>query len=161
MSDALTTPDETQIDQICSIWDSGWHEAHAGIVPPALTKLRTTKSFFDRTREHLGNTRIATAGRKVIGFCMVKDDELYQMYLSRDARGTGVAQALIRDAENRIFTAGHNTAWLACAVGNERASRFYERAGWFNTGQQPVHLDTSEGTFSLDVWRFEKSAPVC
>ena len=87
---------------------------------------------------------------------MVTEDELYQMYVSRDARGTGIAQALITDAENRIRGAGQPSAWLACAVGNERAGRFYEKSGWINSGQTIVELDTSSEAFPLEVWKFVK-----
>jgi len=156
MDYTLEFPTEGQARQICAIWESGWHEAHAEIVPTRLRELRTAKSFFDRTIENLSSTRIASDGSNVLGFCMVKENELYQMYVSPLARGSGVAQALIEDAENRINAAGHNTAWLACALGNERAGRFYEKSGWTNAGRQVVDLDTSEGAFSMEVWRFEK-----
>ncbi len=156
MDFTLEVPTEAQADQVCAIWDAGWHEAHAEIVPSALRDLRTTESFLDRTRENLASTRVAVEGATVLGLCMIKEDELYQMYVSHRARGSGVARALIQDAEKRIGLIGYNTAWLACAIGNERARRFYERSGWSNTGQHLVDLDTSDGAFSLEVWRFEK-----
>ena len=156
MDYTLETPNKAQAKQICAIWEAGWHEAHANIVPASLRELRTYSSFFNRTVANLANTRIATDGAEVLGFCMVKENELYQMYVSRLARGTGIAQALIADAEERIRLAGHKTAWLACAMGNERAGRFYEKSGWNNTGPRIVDLDTSNGTFPLEVSRFEK-----
>ena len=152
----MEIPTREQAGQICSIWEAGWHEAHADIVPSDLRDLRTTGSFFDRTLENLANTRIATEGCKVLGFCMIKENELYQMYVSRFARGSGVAQALMLDAESRISAAGHPAAWLACAIGNERARHFYEKSGWINAGRKVVNLDTLDGTFALEVWRFEK-----
>ncbi|MFQ6550444.1 GNAT family N-acetyltransferase [Aestuariibius sp. 2305UL40-4] len=87
---------------------------------------------------------------------MTKENKLQQMYVSPKARGSGVAQALMEDAENRISTAGHPMAWLACAVGNGPASRFDEKSGWTNAGRHVVALDTSDGAFPLEVWRFEK-----
>ena len=152
----LEFPTKEQARQICTIWEAGWHEAHADIVPPELRGLRTAKSFSERTLRNLACTRVARAGANVLGFCMIKENELFQMYVSRQARGSGVAQALIQDAVSRISAAGHKTAWLACAIGNERAARFYERSGWTNAGQQVVDLDTSKGAFALEVWRFEK-----
>lgn len=142
--------------QIAMIWETGWHDAHADIVPTRLRALRTKDSFLVRTMENLLDTQIAVDGSKLLGFCMTKEDELYQMYVSQQARGSGVAQALIKDAESRIKAAGHKMAWLACAMGNERASRFYEKTGWVKAGRQVVSLDTSEGAFPLEVWRFEK-----
>ncbi|MDX8349004.1 GNAT family N-acetyltransferase [Cognatiyoonia sp. IB215446] len=148
---------DQQAEQICAIWESGWHDAHNGIVPQRLCELRTTKSFIQRTADNLDNTRVAINAGTVLGFSIVKEDELYQMYVSQKARGRGVAQALMSDAENRIRTNGHNRAWLACAVGNQRAARFYEKSGWVNAGPEVVDLDTSTGTFPLEVWRFERS----
>ncbi|WP_299749172.1 GNAT family N-acetyltransferase [uncultured Tateyamaria sp.] len=152
----LERPTEGHAEQICAVWASGWHEAHADIVPRRLCELRTENSFRERALENLACTRIAVDGSNLLGFCMVKDDELYQMYVSQVARGSGVAQALIGDAEVRVAANGYDLAWLACAVGNHRAGRFYEKSGWINAGQRRVDLDTSEGAFPLDVWRFEK-----
>lgn len=144
------------VEQISAIWETGWHEAHTDLVPPKLAELRNSESFAERALENLGGTTMAIDGTMVLGFCMVKEDELYQMYVSRNARGSGVAQALISDAENRIRANGYASAWLACAVGNERAGRFYEKSGWINTGRTVVDLDTSSGPFPLEVWRLEK-----
>lgn len=148
-----------QLEQICAVWEAGWHEAHDKIVPPSLCALRTTDSFRERTLENLRHTRVVIGKSEVLGFCMVKNDELYQMYVSGCARGSGVAKALIDDAESRIRANGHNMAWLACAVGNERAARFYEKSGWTNAGCDVVNLDTSEGAYPMEVWRFEKKLP--
>jgi GNAT superfamily N-acetyltransferase len=91
-----------------------------------------------------------------LGFSWVKDDELYQLYVASQARGTGVATALIADAEAQLLSSGVETAWLACAIGNERAARFYEKCGWRRTRNMINVLDTTAGTFHLEVWRYEK-----
>jgi hypothetical protein len=56
-------------------------------------------------------------------------------------------------------------AWLACAIGNERAARFYEKRGWHRAGTMINHLVTAEGEFHLEVWRYEKhltpNQPLC
>jgi RimJ/RimL family protein N-acetyltransferase len=46
--------------------------------------------------------------------------------------------------------------WLACAIGNERAARFYEKSGWRRTGTMVSQLETPNGIFPLEVWRYEK-----
>jgi RimJ/RimL family protein N-acetyltransferase len=50
---------------------------------------------------------------------------------------------------------GVETAWLACAVGNARAARFYERRGWRRTGTVMHEPDDSGGNV-FEVWRYEK-----
>jgi GNAT superfamily N-acetyltransferase len=72
-------------------------------------------------------------------------------------RGSGIAAALIADAEARLSEAGVATAWLACAIGNDRAARFYEKRGWRRVGIMLNQLETPNGIFSLEVWRYEKS----
>ena len=74
-----------------------------------------------------------------LGFTMLKGDEVYQLYVSREARGRGVAAALMADAEQRLAARGVSDAWLACAIGNERAARFYEKQG----GVAPARWSTS------------------
>ncbi len=156
MDYTLERPTHKHVPQIAEIWEAGWHEAHAEIVPPDLRRLRTSESFLERAEVYLPSTRIAQTGHEVLGLSMTKEDELYQMYVSPRARGSGVARALIKDAECRIRDSGHSTAWLACAVGNERAKRFYEKSGWVDKGCHSVELETTEGPFPLQVWRFEK-----
>ena len=87
---------------------------------------------------------------------MLKGDELDQLYVAAEARGAGAATALINDAEARLASNGVETAWLACAIGNERAARFYEKSGWRRTESFVSHLDTINGPFDLEVWRYEK-----
>ena len=90
-------------------------------------------------------------------FSIIKDDEIYQLYVLASFRGSGTAAVLITDAEARLAQRGIQTAWLACAVGNNRAARFYEKHGWRRVGTIPYHAETSTGTFPLDVWRYEKT----
>jgi ribosomal protein S18 acetylase RimI-like enzyme len=87
----------------------------------------------------------------------VRGAELYQLFVSAQSRGSGTATALIADAEARLAESGIETAWLACAIGNERAARFYEKRGWHRVGIMVNHAETADGTFPLEVWRYEKS----
>ena len=143
-------------DDIADLWHAGWHDAHAAIVPAELVRLRTHASFVERSARHIGRTRLAVSNGRVSGLCMIRSDELFQLYVAGHARGTGMAQVLIAEAEERIRGNGHSRAWLACAVGNERAARFYQRCGWTLRGPEVEELELLEGSFALEVWRFEK-----
>jgi GNAT superfamily N-acetyltransferase len=70
----------------------------------------------------------------VAGFVMVVGDEVEQVYVSRDHRGSGVAALLLGEAERQVRAGGHAKAWLAVVEGNGRARAFYERAGWTDEG---------------------------
>jgi len=76
--------------------------------------------------------------------------------VSARARGSGVAAALIADAEARLSARGVETAWLTCAIGNDRAARFYEKCGWHRAGTVVEELATPEGTIQVNAWRYEK-----
>jgi GNAT superfamily N-acetyltransferase len=148
--------EEVEIGHLAKIWHDGWHDAHAQIVSGELTRLRTLKSFTERLRADLPNVRVVGPAGEPVGFCIVKGDELYQLFVSAQARGSGVAAALIADAEARLLDSGVGTAWLACAIGNERAARFYEKCGWRRAGMINF-AETSDGPFPLEVWRYEKT----
>jgi len=149
--------EEGEIERLAKLWYDGWRDAHAQIVPAELTRLRTLPSFGQRLHALLSDVRVVGPRGAPVGLCIVKGDELYQLYVSVEARGSGAARALIADAEARLAAAGAKTAWLACAIGNERAARFYEKCGWHRAGTMVNQLDTSDGIFPLEVWRYEKS----
>jgi GNAT superfamily N-acetyltransferase len=151
--------DDSEVGQLARIWYDGWQDAHALIVPAELKRVRTLESFTERLQAALADVRVAGPRGAPLGFCMLKDDELYQLYVTAQARGSGVAAALMADAEARLAAAGVGTAWLACAIGNERAARFYEKSGWHRAGTVVSVLDVPNGTLPLEVWRYEKSLP--
>jgi ribosomal protein S18 acetylase RimI-like enzyme len=146
-----------EIDHLANVWYDGWQDAHAQILPAELARLRTLESFRERLEAALPNVRVIGPLGSPLGFCMLKGDELYQLYVSAQARGSGAAAALVADAEARLAENGVETAWLACAIGNERAARFYEKCGWCRAGTMINQAETSEGAFPLEVWRYEKS----
>lgn len=146
----------TEIDGIARVWFDGWHEAHAHLLPASLTILRTLESFVERLHPMLPDIRVIGEPGAPVGFCALKGDELYQMFVSRDARGSGAAAALMADAESRLAAAGIGTAWLACAIGNDRAARFYEKSGWRRASTIVYHAETPTGIIPLEVWRYEK-----
>jgi ribosomal protein S18 acetylase RimI-like enzyme len=145
-----------EIDHLAQLWHDAWHEAHAPLVPPELTRLRTVENFRERLQAALPDIRVAGPLGGAAGFCVLKGEELYQLFVSTEARGSGVAPALIADAETRLAARGVQTAWLACAVGNDRAARFYEKSGWRLAGTFLNPAETSSGLFPLQAWRYEK-----
>lgn len=159
MENIIRDPLAEDIEAIAQLWHAEWHDAHADIVPQALVDQRTLDSFRTRAAQHLPATRGAGPPRNPIGFCMTHDNELFQLYVSTAAQGTGLAAALVADCEAGFIAKNIPIAWLSCAIGNTRAARFYEKCGWINVGVEIHNLETLTGHFPLDVWRFEKRLP--
>lgn len=146
----------TDLDQLAHVWHDGWHEAHAHLAPRELTQQRTYHSFRSRLEPLLPETRCVGPLGAPTGFCTIHGDELYQLFVAAESRGTGAAAALIGDAEQRLALNGVATAWLSCAIGNHRAARFYEKHGWHMARSMVYQAQTDRGTFPIEVWRYEK-----
>lgn len=154
---ALRPADPDEATKLVGLWHAAWHEAHDSLLPATLVALRTPEDFAARLPALLAGIRVAGPLGAPVGFCAVRDDELYQIFVDRAARGTGVGAALLSDGETRISAAGHRTAWLACAEGNLRAERFYLRAGWRCAGPAEGRLETAQNSIPMRVLRFEKA----
>lgn len=147
---------EAELDHLARLWHAAWHETHAPLLPEELTRLRTFESFRERLAHALSDIRAIGPIGAPIGFCVIRGDELYQLFLAPAARGGGVAAALLADGEARLQARGVRVAHLGCAIGNDRAARFYEKHGWMRVGVVVDDVDTSHGLFALEVWRYEK-----
>jgi len=150
----------SEIDALAKLWYDAWQDAHARIVPEKLTRARTLEGFRERLAAMLADTRVAGPVGAPLGFCILRAHELYQLFVAAAARGAGIARALIGDAEDRLAARGVETTWLTCAIGNDRAARFYEKHGWHRTGTVVDRLETSLGIIPLEVWRYEKALRV-
>lgn len=145
-----------ELDALAALWRDGWQAAHAAILPAALAMHRTPERFRHRLDRAIDDLRVAGPVGSPVGFCIVHRDELYQLSVSDDVRGRGIAAVLLADAETRMRLAGVEIAWLACAIGNARALAFYEKHGWRRVGRMMSRVTTPDGVFPLEVWRHEK-----
>lgn len=157
---ATRAAEPAELSALAQLWHDAWQEAHAHLVPAKLTRLRTVESFRERLAAALADVRLVGTTGQPQGFCVIREDELYQLFVSAPARGSGVAAVLLADGERRLSAAGVRIAWLACVIGNERAARFYEKNRWRRVGVMTSQLETQEGPFPLDVWRYEKDIVV-
>src|SRR5689334_7748461 len=97
---------ETEINQLAQIWYDGWRDAHEKILSEGLARDRTLESFKVRLRAALADVRVIGPPDEPVGFCICKGDELYQLYVSRQSRGVGVAAALVADVEAHLAERG-------------------------------------------------------
>jgi ribosomal protein S18 acetylase RimI-like enzyme len=124
-------------------------------VPEALHAHRRLVDFQQRVPPRIPTTTVAIVGGKIVGFVTVHDDELEQVYVDASARGSGVAVVLLRHGET-VVAARYRRAWLAVAVGNARARRFYERQGWSDAAALDYAAETAAGPVSVPCRRYEK-----
>ena len=145
------------IAAIAGLWHAGWMDGHAARAPAALMAQRDPDSFRIRTERWIADFRLMERGGQLIGFHLCKGDEVNQFYLDAAARGSGAAMRLMQDAEDHQRARGHGTIWLACAIGNDRARRFYEKAGWRYAGEETHEMETATAPIPLTIWRMEKT----
>lgn len=146
-----------EVNALARLWYDAWQDAHANIVPAELVRARTPSNFHTRMASMLPRVRVIGAPGEPLGFHYVQHDELVQLFVAAQSRGSGVAKALIADAERQLRDRGITTAWLACAIGNHRAARFYEKCGWSYVGPMFNRLDLDGREYLLEVWRYEKT----
>jgi GNAT superfamily N-acetyltransferase len=147
------------VDAITTLFHEGWHDVHPGRVPDGLTERRTPEAFHDRVSQRVAETdetTVAEVGGEVAGFIMVAGDEAEQVYVDRTHRGTGVAGALLTEAERQIAAAGHEVAWLVVVRGNDRAQAFYARQGWVDEGDFDYLVTALGESFVSPCRRFTK-----
>jgi GNAT superfamily N-acetyltransferase len=141
---------------VAEIWRLGWLDGHEGLVPQELVDARTDESFRTRAAGRVADTTVAVVDDEVAGFVMVVGDEVEQVYVSAEHRGTGVARALLEEAERQVWANGHVEAWLAVVAGNSRARAFYERRGWRDDGPFVYAAATAAGPVDVPCHRYTK-----
>lgn len=148
---------EADLDALADIWFQGWHSAHAEFVPAALTALRTRDDFRRRLAEMPDDVITLGPIGAPLGFIALRDGEIYQLFLSSSARGTGAAKTLMQAGENRLRADGVKQTRFECIPENTRARAFYTKMGWQEGGIETAYVDTSEGKFPLDCLIFHKT----
>ncbi|MFI6588096.1 GNAT family N-acetyltransferase [Embleya sp. NPDC050493] len=141
---------------IAEIWQRGWRESHLGHVPDTLVAVRGATSFRTRTLERINATVVVDTDQAVAGFVTVIDDEVEQLYVSKERRGLGVGDLLLAEAERLVGAGGHDRAWLAVVGGNTRARRFYARNGWTDEGLFDYPADSLTGSVLVPCHRYIK-----
>jgi GNAT superfamily N-acetyltransferase len=145
-----------EVDALGCLWHEAWLYGHGTIAPAPLIRLRTPESFAERLAAALPDVFVAGTAGTPSGFFILRGDEIYQFFVARASRGSGFAASLIVAAEAELARRRVANAWLDCAVGNERAARFYEKCGWRKADSHVNRIETAEGVFEVPHWRFEK-----
>lgn len=154
---AMTIRDATVADarSIAEVHVAAWRWAYEGLLPDAVLDGLSTDEREAMWREGLSEARpgwgclVAEERGGIVGFVgygppeareeTAGTGEVYAIYLDRSVAGTGVGRELFAQATDRLRDAGFARAFLWVLETNERARRFYERAGWNWDGTSSAH----------------------
>jgi GNAT superfamily N-acetyltransferase len=148
---------EADLHGIAGLYHAVWHETHARFVPAEESRRRTPAFFLERMTGLLPATVVVVRGGILAGFAAWSGPLLGQLYVAAAQRGTGVAVALLTEAERRMANLGVETAELHCILGNDRARCFYERAGWTHAGKAIEPVEGPNGLVELEFWCMTKA----
>jgi GNAT superfamily N-acetyltransferase len=140
------------VSTIAAINVRGWQAAFRGIIPDDFLDqmdAQKRKSFVDEviSRGAPYHVVVAVDEDTVIGYVMlgppISEDlnasqfhELYSVYIEPDRIGTGLGHLLMNHVLEYLRDGdwGHAVLWTLQDA--ERASRFYERTGWYLDGAE-------------------------
>lgn len=142
--------DAGDIEAVSAIRVRGWQAAYAGLVPRSHLDAMTVEDDAARRRAWFSRpdrtTRdlVAVGDRGPVGWLChgrpggeepAGTGEVYALYADPDLIGTGIGRALLHEAHARMRDEGCTASALWVLDGNERALRFYERAGYRPDGR--------------------------
>lgn len=135
------------VDAVAELHVRAWQSAYRGLMPADFLDGMSPAEQARRRRERgvEAGELVAEAGGRVVGWAAVgpyrHDDapapdcgELHAIYLRPELIGRGVGRELMAYAQGELRRRGLLPALLWVVAANERARRFYDRAGWYADG---------------------------
>lgn len=121
-----------------------WRHAYRGLLPDTYLDRLSVEDRVGAWRETLADPAwgvfVAEVDGNIVGFASFgpsRDDDAGQdvgeipaIYVEPSVLGTGVGRELFAAATAELRQAGYRRATLWVLEANERARRFYEKAGW-------------------------------
>ncbi len=130
---------------VVRLWHDAWHDGHGSVLPPHVVAERSLESFNLRLGPLEAGCLVAEAEGRILGFSVIEGNEIDQLFVAAEARGTGLANALLAATEAELVRRGIRDAAIQCSAGNDRAHRFYARAGWRDSGVREAAIWTPDG----------------
>lgn len=140
-------------EAVAAVRVEGWRTAYRGLMPQPYLDALSVERDAERRREHLTNGDgsvvdvVAERAGEVIGWgCYgpyredgggrTADGELYALYVRPDQWSTGAGRLLTAELTARAAADGCPRLLLWVLKANDRARRFYERAGFAPDGAE-------------------------
>ena len=151
----------SDVERIAEIKARNWADTYGPLVPrdvlgPFLDKERSAEQLRSKIRSPDTLLLVAPSRGVVQGFAltyMARTPEpwLESLHVLRNERGRGLGKLLIRATAKRLIAAGYHSMSLGVILGNDGASRFYQRLGAVLVRVEPV--DFADGV-EHTVWRW-------
>ncbi|GIF02853.1 GNAT family N-acetyltransferase [Actinoplanes siamensis] len=140
----------SDVDAVAAVHVRGTQAGYAGLLPASHLASLDPLVFAARRRavqEKPGrHTLVAWQDGRIVGFASFgpdRDDaslgELYAIYVDPPAWGSDAGRLLFRAASSMLAEAGYPALRLWVLAANQRARRFYERAGMTTDGVPVPH----------------------
>ena len=126
---------DTDIDNVVALWYRSWSYAFPTLIHPQ--PFDQWKSRFQNDYSKQDSTWVATTQERVVGFVVVRDHIIAQIFVEVEMQGSGVGTALLLHAKT-VYPSGLR---LTTLLQNEQARRFYEKHGFIAgaVGVNPVN----------------------
>lgn len=148
-----------------------WRETYAGVLSAALLggldrNAFHDLAFFEALLSRCGATErviVAESADRVVGYCWfgpcgdpgaAQRGEIERLYVAAGSRDCGLGRRLLDEALSTLRARGVAPVRTTVFVANERARRFYERAGAREVGRQAAFEDEGRPVMEcVYAWR--------
>jgi ribosomal protein S18 acetylase RimI-like enzyme len=126
---------DADLDSVVALWYRSWGDAFPTLRHPQ--PFDQWKSRFQNDYSKQGGTWVVTTQDRVVGFIVVSDRVISQLFVEVKMQGRGVGTELLNHAK-KMYPSGLR---LTTLQQNEQACRFYEKHGFVagTAGVNPVN----------------------
>ena len=143
MSLSIRPYEDSDLERVIEVWLRGWDSAKLRVHSPH--DAERLRSIIPRWIEGGVLAYVAVVGTTVVGFVMLRGEELGQLYVDPDYQRKGIGRKLL-EFTKQIRATGFSLTAIAASID---AMRFYEREGLLRTGME---IDRGSG---IEVMRYE------
>ncbi len=130
---------DTDLDDVVALWYRSWTHAFPELKHPQT--FEQWKFRFQNDYAKQGGVWIATAQNQIVGFVIVSDSIIAQIFVEVEMQNRGIGTGLINHAKS-LYPNGLS---LTTLKQNQQAQQFYEKHGFVATtaGVNPVNRQLS------------------